>query len=54
MKVFLMHPDRDFIMLGQIEQRYPYRHVLPLPPAKAALIQDLELNVLFNAMAQGG
>jgi DNA mismatch repair ATPase MutS len=52
MNVFLMHPDRDFIMLGQIEQRYPYRHVLPLPPAKAALIQDLELNILFNAMAQ--
>ena len=53
MKVFLMHADRDFKMLGQIEQRYPYRHVLPLPPVKAALIQDLELNILFNAMAQG-
>jgi DNA mismatch repair ATPase MutS len=53
MKVFLMHPDCDFKMLGQIEQRYPYRHVLLLPPAKAALIQDLELDTLFNAMAQG-
>jgi DNA mismatch repair ATPase MutS len=53
MKVFLMHADRDFKMLGQIEQRYPYRHILPLSTAKAALIQDLELNILFNAMAQG-
>lgn len=52
MKVFLMHPDRDFKMLGQKEQRYPYRHVLPLSTAKAALIQDLELNTLFNVMAQ--
>jgi hypothetical protein len=52
MKVFLMHPDRDFELLGQIEQRYPYRHVLLLPPAKAALIQDLELDTLFKAMAQ--
>lgn len=51
MKVFLMHPDRDFKLQGQIEQKYPYRHVLPLPPAKAALIQDLELNTLFNVMA---
>lgn len=53
MKVFLMHPDQDFKLQGQIEQRYPYRHVLPLPPVKAALIQDLELDTLFNAMAQG-
>lgn len=53
MKVFLMHTDRDFKLQGQIEQRYPYRYVLPLPPAKAALIQDLELDTLFNAMAQG-
>jgi len=53
MKVFLMHPDRDFQRQGQIEQNYPYRYMLPLPPAKAALIPDLELNTLFNAMAQG-
>ncbi len=52
MKVFLMHPDRDFKLHGQIEQRYPYRHVLPLPPAQVALIEDLELDTLFNAMAQ--
>jgi DNA mismatch repair ATPase MutS len=52
MKVFLMHPDRDFKLQGQIDQRYPYRHVLPLPPAKEALIQDLELDTLLNAMAQ--
>ncbi len=48
-----MHPDRDFKMLGQKEQRYPYRYVLPLSPARAALIQDLELGTLFSAMAQG-
>jgi DNA mismatch repair ATPase MutS len=52
MKVFLMHPDRDFELQRQVEQRYPYRHVLPLPPAKAALIEDLELDTLLNAMAQ--
>ena len=52
MKVFLMHTDRDFKLQGQIEQRYPYRHVLPLSAAKTALIEDLELNTLFNAMAQ--
>jgi DNA mismatch repair ATPase MutS len=53
MKVFLMHADRDFKLLGQVEQRFPYRHVIPLSTAKAALIQDLELDTLFNAMAQG-
>jgi DNA mismatch repair ATPase MutS len=52
MKVYLMHPDKDFELQGHKEQRYPYRYVLPLPPAKAALIQDLELDTLFNAMAQ--
>jgi DNA mismatch repair ATPase MutS len=41
MKVFLMHPDRDF------DARQP------LPPNQAALVQDLELNTLFNAMARG-
>ncbi len=53
MKVFLMHPDRDFQLQGQREQKYPYRYVLSLPPAKAALIQDLELDTLFHAMARG-
>ena len=53
MKVFLMHPDRDFKLQGYKERNYPYRQVLSLPPVKAALIQDLELNTLFNAMAQG-
>ncbi len=41
MKAFLMHRDRDF----NVEA--------PLPPNSEALIQDLELNVLFDVMAQG-
>lgn len=41
MKVFLMHPDRDF----DPEQKRPFN--------EAALIQDLELNTLFDAMALG-
>ncbi len=41
MKAFLMYRDRDFD-LGA-----------PLPPNSEALIQDLELNVLFDAMALG-
>jgi hypothetical protein len=41
MKVFLMHRDCDFDL-----QR-------DLPPNSPALIQDLELNTLFDAMAQG-
>ena len=41
MKVFLMHRDRDF----DAEQA--------LPPQADALVQDLELNTLFNAMAGG-
>jgi hypothetical protein len=41
MKVFLMHRDRDFDLEAA------------LPPNGEALIQDLELNVLFNAMALG-
>jgi hypothetical protein len=41
MKVFLMHPDRD----AELE---------PTPPANAdALIQDLELDTLFDAMGRG-
>lgn len=53
MKVFLMHPDRDLKMLGQREQRFPYRYVMPLTTAQAELAQDLELETLFHAMAQG-
>ena len=53
MKVFLMHPDRDFELLGQIEERFPYRHILPFSDAKVSLMEDLELDTLFNAMAQG-
>ena len=41
MKVFLMYPDRDF----EPDQE--------LPSNEAALMQDLELNTLFEAMAQG-
>jgi len=41
MKVFLMHPDRDFDQ----GQKPPFN--------EAALIQDLELNTLFSAMAGG-
>lgn len=53
MKVFLMFPDRDFEQLGKREERFPYRHVLPLSDAKVSLMEDLELDTLFNAMAQG-
>ena len=41
MKVHLMHPDRDL----DLEQ--------PLPANAEALIQDLELETLLNAMARG-
>lgn len=41
MKVFLMHPDRDFDPNGA------------LPPMEADTGQDLELNTLFAAMAHG-
>jgi len=41
MKVFLMYPNRDF----EPDQE--------LPSNEAALTQDLELNTLFEAMAQG-
>jgi len=41
MKAFLMHQDQDFDLAQQ------------LPPHAEALIQDLELDTLFNAMAQG-
>jgi DNA mismatch repair ATPase MutS len=41
MKVFLMHPNRDF----DPKQKLPFN--------EDALMQDLELNTLFNAMARG-
>jgi DNA mismatch repair ATPase MutS len=41
MKAFLMYKDRDFDLKRK------------LPSNEQALIQDLELNTLFNAMAQG-
>ncbi|MEW6287429.1 MAG: DNA mismatch repair protein MutS [Chloroflexota bacterium] len=41
MNVFLMHPDRDFAPTPK------------LPFNERALTEDLELNVLFDAMAQG-
>jgi DNA mismatch repair ATPase MutS len=41
MKVYLMHPDRDL----DLEQ--------PLPANAEALIQDLELDTLLDAMARG-
>ena len=41
MKAFLMYKDRDFDLKRK------------LPPNEQALIQDLELNTLFNAMALG-
>ncbi len=41
MKAFLMHKDHDFDLQRK------------LPPNEQALIQDLELNTLFNAMALG-
>jgi hypothetical protein len=41
MKAFLMYRDRDF----DVQQ--------PLPPQAADLTQDLELDVLFKAMAAG-
>jgi len=41
MKVFLLYPDQDFAPS------------VPLPPNVDDLIQDLSLNILFKAMAQG-
>jgi len=52
MKVFLMYPDRDF-EVQRVEQKFPHKQIFIVPPEKAALIQDLELNTLFNAMALG-
>jgi DNA mismatch repair ATPase MutS len=52
MKVFLMYPNRDF-QVERVEQKFPHKKVPFIPNEKAALIQDLELDVLFNAMALG-
>ena len=41
MKVFLMHPDRDF----DLQRKIPWN--------QETLTKDLALNTLFNAMAQG-
>ncbi len=41
MKAFLMYPDQDFDLKR------------PLPVQEKVLVQDLELNTLLNAMAQG-
>jgi hypothetical protein len=41
MKAFLMHRDQDFLLPRE------------LPPDEAALTQDLELTILFEAMAGG-
>lgn len=49
MNVFLMHPDRDF-KVEYIEQRF--KRVRPISATEATLIQDLELNTLWNVMAK--
>jgi hypothetical protein len=62
MKVFLMYPDRDFDPKQKFPPkeraaRQPYRSkkfdpYRDLPPTEAAVVQDLELETLFQAMAQ--
>ena len=54
MKVFLMYPDRDF---EPVQKSSPEQRLVPrqkLPGSEPALIQDLELNTLLNAMALKG
>lgn len=63
MKAFLMYHDRDFdptLLLSRRERQLRSRtpdHGLDLkqmlPSNEAALVQDLDLQVLFNAMANG-
>lgn len=60
MKAFLMYPEQDFDLhsLPAHEQALRRRWRAeprdpPLPAHKQALIQDLELNTLFNAMSLG-
>ena len=53
MKVFLMYPDRDF---GPVQELSHQQRLVPrqkLSSAEPTFIQDLELNTLWNAMAQG-
>lgn len=63
MKVFLMYRDRDFLPAPTrpvepdwVSQRYRDRDSdwkRKLPPSQQALVQDLELDTLFAAMARG-
>lgn len=55
-----MYPDRDFDPEEKFppgdrpaRQRYGEAKKFNFPPIEAALVQDLELNTLFEAMAQG-
>lgn len=58
-----MHPDRDFDPQQKIPRRQKtvrrrepikrFEAIFDLPPVEAALVQDLELETLFEAMAQG-
>ena len=63
MKAFLMYPDRDFDPQQLLSRRERERHPRSsdpnldlrsmLPPNEAALMQDLGLDILWNAMASG-
>jgi len=56
MKAHLLYRDRDFSLQQGSLATQPYRKVETRPkllPNEDALIQDLELNTLFNAMAGG-
>ncbi len=55
MNAHLMDRDRDFDLRLEEVARYPYRQTAPpkFLPNQDALIQDLELDTLFNAMAGG-
>ena len=63
MKVFLMYPDRDFDpkqkflpkqgAARQYNRSKKFDPKQDLPPTEAAVVQDLELETLFEAMAQG-
>ncbi len=56
MKCFLMYPDRDFELryLGLSRGRdFEFEHGRRLPVNRGALMQDLELNTLVDAMAGG-
>ncbi|MBI3538194.1 MAG: hypothetical protein HY070_11645 [Chloroflexi bacterium] len=56
MKAFLMHRDQDFDPQQKLLNIYKDRDFdrqRKLPSNEPALVQDLELNTLFNAMALG-